>query len=101
LRAQVDARNELDTVAYQVQRTMDETAGAVPEHQRARAELLLNDARTALQEQAPTDRLRSSRGSCSRCSNRWLLRHGRAPQPGLQRVRQKAREGNRATTLTT
>jgi molecular chaperone DnaK len=62
LRAQVDARNELDTVAYQVQRTMDETAGAVPEHQRARAELLLNDARTALQEQAPTDRLRSLTG---------------------------------------
>jgi molecular chaperone DnaK len=62
LRAQVDARNELDTVAYQVQRTMDETAGAVLEHQRARAELLLNDARTALQEQAPTDRLRSLTG---------------------------------------
>jgi molecular chaperone DnaK len=62
LRAQVDARNELDTVAYQVQRTIDETAGAVPEHQRARAELLLNDARTALQEQAPTDRLRSLTG---------------------------------------
>jgi molecular chaperone DnaK len=62
LRAQVDARNELDTVAYQVQRTIDETAGAVPEHQRARAELLLNDARTALQEHAPTDRLRSLTG---------------------------------------
>jgi molecular chaperone DnaK len=58
LRAQVDARNELDTVAYQVQRTLDENAGRIPEHERARAELLVSDARTALGEQADIDRLR-------------------------------------------
>ena len=62
LRAQVDARNELDTVAYQVQRTLEDNAGAIPEHERARAELLLNDARTALEEQADIDRLRALTG---------------------------------------
>jgi molecular chaperone DnaK len=62
LRAQVDARNELDTVAYQVRRTLDDNAGTVPEHERARAELLLNDARTALEEQADIDRLRALTG---------------------------------------
>ncbi len=62
LRAQVDARNELDTVAYQVQRTLDENAGRIPEHERARAELLVNDARTALDEQADIDRLRALTG---------------------------------------
>jgi molecular chaperone DnaK len=62
LRAQVDARNELDTVAYQVRRTLDDNAGAIPEHERARAELLLNDARTALEEQADIDRLRALTG---------------------------------------
>jgi molecular chaperone DnaK len=62
LRAQVDARNELDTVAYQVQRTLDDNAGTVPEHERARAELLLNEARTALEEQADIDRLRALNG---------------------------------------
>ena len=62
LRAQVDARNELDTVTYQVRRTLDENAGAVPEHERARAELLLNEAHTALQEQADIDRLRALTG---------------------------------------
>ncbi|MET1052849.1 MAG: molecular chaperone DnaK, partial [Mycetocola sp.] len=31
----------------------------VQEHDRARAEMLTNDARTALEEQAPIDRLRS------------------------------------------
>jgi len=62
LRAEVDARNELDTVAYQVRRTLDENAGTVPEHERARADLLLNDARTALEEQADIDRLRALTG---------------------------------------
>jgi molecular chaperone DnaK len=62
LRAQVDGRNELDTVAYQVRRTLEDNAGAIPEHERARAELLLNDARTALEEQADIDRLRALTG---------------------------------------
>jgi molecular chaperone DnaK len=62
LRAQVDARNELDTVAYQVQRTLDENAGRIPEHERARAALLVSDARAALDEQADIDRLRALTG---------------------------------------
>jgi molecular chaperone DnaK len=62
LRAQVDARNELDAVAYQVQRTLDENAGRIPEHERARAELLVSDARTALDERADIDRLRALTG---------------------------------------
>jgi molecular chaperone DnaK len=62
LRAQVDARNGLDTVAYQVQRTLDENAGRIPEHERSRAALLVSDARTALDEQADIDRLRARTG---------------------------------------
>jgi molecular chaperone DnaK len=62
LRQQIDARNELDSVAYQVQRRLDELGEAVPEHDRARAELLISDARAALEEQAPIDRLRALTG---------------------------------------
>ena len=62
LRAQVDARNELDTVAYQVRRMLEDNAGAIPEHERARADLLLNDARSALEEQADVERLRALTG---------------------------------------
>jgi molecular chaperone DnaK len=62
LRARVDARNELDTVAYEVQRTLEENAGTVPEHERARAELLINDVRSALGEDADIDRLRALTG---------------------------------------
>src|SRR5918992_5797728 len=38
LRQEVDARNELDSIAYQVQRRLDELGDAVPSHQRSRAE---------------------------------------------------------------
>ena len=66
LRARVDARNELDTVAYQAQRTLEENAGTVPEHERARAELLISDARSALAEDADIDRLRALTGELHR-----------------------------------
>jgi molecular chaperone DnaK len=62
LRELVDARNALDSVSYQVQRRLEEVGAAVPEHDRARAEMLINDARTALDEQAPIERLRSLTG---------------------------------------
>jgi molecular chaperone DnaK len=53
LRELVNARNELDSVAYQVERSLKELGDAVPEHDRARAEILVNDARTALKEDSP------------------------------------------------
>jgi molecular chaperone DnaK len=59
LREIVDARNELDSVTYQVERSLETVGDAVPEHDRARAELLVSDARSALQEEAPIDRLRA------------------------------------------
>jgi molecular chaperone DnaK len=58
LRQEVDARNQLDTVAYQVQRRLDERGAAVPEHERARAEMLVSEARQAVTDQAPLDRTR-------------------------------------------
>ncbi|MCH6165691.1 molecular chaperone DnaK [Pseudonocardia alaniniphila] len=58
LRQEVDARNELDSVAYQVQRRLDELGDAAPSHERARAEMLVADARRAVEEQAPLDRVR-------------------------------------------
>jgi molecular chaperone DnaK len=62
LRQEVDARNQLDTVAYQVQRLLDERGAAVPEHERARAEMLVSEAREAVADQAPLDRVRELTG---------------------------------------
>jgi molecular chaperone DnaK len=57
VRAEVDARNQLDSLAYQVQRRLDELGDAAPSHERARAEMLVTDARQAVADQAPMDRV--------------------------------------------
>ncbi|HWG64342.1 MAG TPA: molecular chaperone DnaK [Streptosporangiaceae bacterium] len=59
VREAIDARNELDSVAYQVERRLSELGDAAPEHERQRAEMLIGDARSAISEGAPLDRLRS------------------------------------------
>ncbi|WP_062434738.1 molecular chaperone DnaK [Herbidospora daliensis] len=58
LREAVDARNELDSIAYQVERRLSELGDAVPVHEKARAEQLIAEARQAIKEEAPADRLR-------------------------------------------
>ncbi|MFJ5612330.1 molecular chaperone DnaK [Streptomyces sp. NPDC093221] len=59
LREAIDARNELDAAAYQVERRLDDLGDAAPEHERARAQLLTDEARTAVKEEAPAERSRS------------------------------------------
>ena len=58
LREVTDARNELDTAAYQVERVLAERGDTLPVHEKARAENLVADARQALKEDTPLDRLR-------------------------------------------
>ncbi|MFJ6598903.1 Hsp70 family protein, partial [Streptomyces violaceusniger] len=58
LREAVDARNELDAVAYQVEKRLSELGDAVPSHERSRAEMLVNDAREAVRNEAGVDRTR-------------------------------------------
>ncbi|KPI18152.1 molecular chaperone DnaK [Streptomyces mirabilis] len=58
LRDAVDARNELDAVAYQVERRLNELGDAVPSHERARADMLVADAREAVQQEASPDKAR-------------------------------------------
>ena len=58
LRELTDARNELDAAAYQVEKIVNERGGSLPVHEKARAEGLVTDARQALREEAPIDRIR-------------------------------------------
>ncbi|WP_066376436.1 molecular chaperone DnaK [Herbidospora mongoliensis] len=62
LREAVDARNELDSIAYQVERRLSDLGDAVPVHEKARAEQLVADARQAIKGEAPVDRLRGLAG---------------------------------------
>ncbi|MFI6369479.1 molecular chaperone DnaK [Streptomyces sp. NPDC050546] len=58
LREAVDARNELDAVAYQVDKRLAELGDAAPSHEKARAEMLVSDARAAVKEEAGVERVR-------------------------------------------
>ncbi|GAB12941.1 chaperone protein DnaK [Arthrobacter globiformis NBRC 12137] len=51
-RERIDTLNELDAVAYRVERAVNELGDAVPVHDKARAELLVGQARDAVSNQA-------------------------------------------------
>jgi molecular chaperone DnaK len=61
-REEVEARNEADTLAYQVERQLKDLGDKVPVHEKARIEQLLGDLRSALKENAPVDRIRTLSG---------------------------------------
>ena len=55
----VEARNNADSLAYGVERAIKDIGDRVPAHERARAESLINDIRSALKDESTTlDRLR-------------------------------------------
>ncbi|AZM59120.1 MULTISPECIES: molecular chaperone DnaK [unclassified Streptomyces] len=58
LREAVDARNELDAIAYQVEKRLAELGDAAPAHEKSRAEMLVSDARAAVKEEAGVERVR-------------------------------------------
>jgi molecular chaperone DnaK len=59
LRELIDARNELDATAHAVERRLTELGTGVATHDKARAEMLVSDARQAVKEEAPLDRARA------------------------------------------
>lgn len=58
LREAVDARNELDAIAYQVEKRLGELGDAAPAHEKARAEMLVSEAREAVQNEVGPDKAR-------------------------------------------
>jgi molecular chaperone DnaK len=78
LREQIDARNELDSAAYQLERRLNEAGDNAPSHERARAEMLITGARKAISENAPLERLRTLTGELQQAYHSL----GAAAQPG-------------------
>ncbi|HSZ30213.1 MAG TPA: molecular chaperone DnaK, partial [Pseudonocardiaceae bacterium] len=76
LRQEVDARNELDSIAYQVQRRLDELGADAPAHEKARAELLVGEARQVVQEQGPLARVRALTGELQQVFQALMARVG-------------------------
>ncbi|HET6292951.1 MAG TPA: molecular chaperone DnaK [Kribbella sp.] len=80
LRELVDARNTLDSAAYQVEKLLADRGDAVAEHDRSRAELLVGDAREALKDQeTPLERLRALTAELQQLAQ--ALNIGSAPPP--------------------
>jgi molecular chaperone DnaK len=57
-REEIDARNELDALAYRAEQLVNELQDRLPVNEKARAEQLVADARQAIEEQAGLDRVR-------------------------------------------
>jgi molecular chaperone DnaK len=68
LRQRVDARNELDSVAYRVRKALEAAGASVPQHDRARAEILVEEARQAVEGDESIDRLRALTGELHQMS---------------------------------
>jgi molecular chaperone DnaK len=58
-RQEVEQRNHVDSLAYQVERRLGELSAHLPMHTKARAEQLVTDARAAIKDQASMERLRT------------------------------------------
>ncbi|MEN3310415.1 MAG: molecular chaperone DnaK, partial [Micromonosporaceae bacterium] len=82
LRQVIDARNELEALAYQVERSLGELGDAAPAHEKARAEILVGDARQAIKEEAPLDRIRSLAGELQQIAQGLLARAATGAGPG-------------------
>jgi molecular chaperone DnaK len=57
-REEIDARNELDSLAYRVDQLVTELQDRVPVNEKARADQVVTEARQALAEEAGLDRVR-------------------------------------------
>ncbi len=59
---EVEARNEADSLSYQVERQLKDLGDKVPVHEKARVEQMLDDLKGALKDNAPIDRIRTLHG---------------------------------------
>jgi molecular chaperone DnaK len=57
-REEIDARNELDSLAYRVEQLVTELQEQLPVNEKARAEQAVAEARQAIADEVPIDRLR-------------------------------------------
>ena len=84
MRELIDARNDLDTAAYQVERILSERGDSLPVHEKARAENLVAEAREALKDESGLDRLRTLTAELQQVYQ--ILSSGPQPAPGERDV---------------
>ncbi len=77
---EIEARNEADSLAYQVDRQLKDLGDKIPVHEKARAEQLLSDLRAAMKENAPVDRIRALQSDLQQAA--YSLSQAAYGQPG-------------------
>ena len=89
LREEVDARNELDSAAYQVERRLAELGDSAPPHEKARAEMLVADARQAVQDGATRGGSATHLGAAAAALRTCAGPVGRRPQQAALMLRRR------------
>jgi hypothetical protein len=78
----IEARNMADSLAYSVERSIQDLGDRVPAHERARAEALINEIRSALKDESTTlERWRQLPAICSKCRILWPVLLTARPVP--------------------
>jgi molecular chaperone DnaK len=67
-RQTVEERNEADTLAYQVEKSLKDLGDRVPAHEKARCEQLVNELRQAIKDEAPLERIRQLKSDLQQAS---------------------------------
>src|ERR1700735_1762269 len=84
MRELIDARNDLDTAAHQVERILSERGDSLPVHEKARAENLVADAREGMEEETGRGRVRTLTAELQQVYQ--ILSSGPQPAPGERDV---------------
>jgi molecular chaperone DnaK len=78
-REEAEVRNEADTIVYQMERQLKESGEKLAAHEKGRIEQLTGDLKTALQENAPVEKLRALISDLTQAGAAF---HNQAQQPG-------------------
>jgi molecular chaperone DnaK len=79
LRLLIDARNDLESLAYLVERGLDELEEDTPVRDKAQAEMLLAEARRAIEQQSPPERVAALRDELREMAGQLVARGSPAP----------------------
>jgi molecular chaperone DnaK len=91
-RETVDLRNHVDSLAYRVERMLNEMGDRVPLHEKARAEQMVAEARAAIKDAAPMNRLRTLASDLEQLVH--SLSASAAQPSGTQTGRDRAHSGS-------
>ncbi|HEX8871045.1 MAG TPA: molecular chaperone DnaK, partial [Lentzea sp.] len=68
-------------IAYQVEKTLSDLGDNAPAHEKARAEMLVSEAREALENEAPIERVRELTDELTQVLNGLMAARSSAPPP--------------------